>query len=414
MKNKASKWILGALIASCILAVFVFSLVPKEGWRQKNGDTQYILKGKPVTGWHVIDSSTYNFRENGALCTYWQEIDGNTYYLGSDGAMVTGWLTLADAQYYLGTDGILVTGWQELDGKQYHFEENGAASIGIIIENGAAYLFNESGHLTSGWVTLEEKVYYGDENCHPVYGWNEINGKQHYFDETGAAASGWVKLDGFLYYFYTDGAPAQGSLLIEDQMHHFAPNGQVLYLVNPWNRLPEDYSVELTPITDTHKIATVAYDDYVTMIADCEAAGFTPVVCSSYRTQEYQEGLFQNRIIRYMDEGYSEEEATELAGHSVAIPGTSEHQLGLALDIVDSKNWRLDESQDRMPTPKWLMENSWRYGWILRYPVDKSEITGIIYEPWHYRYVGRDIAEQIHELGVCLEEYLELLTNSVG
>ena len=414
MKNKASKWILISLVATCILAAFVFSLIPKEGWREKNGVAQYVLNGKPVTGWQVIDSSTYYFREDGALCTHWQTIEGSTYYLGADGALTTGWLELDDGRYYFGTDGIRVTGWQELDGKQYHFEENGAMSTGIVIENGAAYLFNESGHLTSGWVTLGDKVYYSDENCHPVYGWNEINGKQHYFDETGAAASGWVKLDGYRYYFYTDGAPAQGKLLIEDQVHHFAPNGQVLYLVNPWNMLPEDYSVELTPINDTHKIALVAYSDYLDMVADCEAAGFTPVVCSSYRTQEYQEGLFQNRIARYVEEGYSEEEATELAGRSVAIPGTSEHQLGLALDIVDSNNWHLDESQAKMPTQKWLMENSWRYGWILRYPVDKSEITGIIYEPWHYRYVGKTVAAQIHELGVCLEEYLELLTNSVG
>jgi D-alanyl-D-alanine carboxypeptidase len=139
-----------------------------------------------------------------------------------------------------------------------------------------------------------------------------------------------------------------------------------------------------------------------------------PVVCSSYRTQEYQEGLFQNRIDRYVKEGYSVEEATGLAGQSVAVPGTSEHQLGLALDIVDNRNWELDESQADMPTQQWLMENSWRYGWILRYPNEKSAITGIIYEPWHYRYVGKTIAKEIYDLGICLEEYLQMLTNSVG
>ena len=202
--------------------------------------------------------------------------------------------------------------------------------------------------------------------------------------------------------------------MIDGEAYYFASNGQHLPFVNPWHFLPEDYTVELTPINDTHKIASIAYQDYLDMMADCEAAGFVPAVCSSYRTQEYQDGLYQNRIKRYVDEGYSEEEATELAGKSVAIPGTSEHQLGLALDIVDNKNWKLDESQADMPTQKWLMENSWRYGWILRYPNEKSEITGIIYEPWHYRYVGKTIAKEIYDLDICLEEYLEMLTNSVG
>ena len=98
----------------------------------------------------------------------------------------------------------------------------------------------------------------------------------------------------------------------------------------------------------------------------------------------------------------------------MAIPGTSEHQLGLAMDIIDSANWKLDESQAKMPTQIWLMENSWRYGFILRYPDGTSEQTGIIYEPWHYRYVGKEIAAEIFELDVCLEEYLENLTTSVG
>lgn len=91
----------------------------------------------------------------------------------------------------------------------------------------------------------------------------------------------------------------------------------------------------------------------------------------------------------------------------VAVPGTSEHQTGLAMDIVDVNNQRLDESQESTAVQKWLIEHSLEYGFILRYPTGKSEITGIIYEPWHYRYVGREDAEQIHTLDVCLEEYLE-------
>ena len=414
MKKKS--FIRAVVIATfcCIIAYIAFSLHTRDGWRIRNGHTQYLLDGKPVTGWLTIEDNRFYFSENGSLCTGWQSIDGHFYYLDTDGVLCTGWQDIGSARYYLGTDGVRANGWQDIDGSRYFFDDDGKMLTGIILENGAAYLLDAHGQLSTGWVEMGGKTYYADENAHPLFGWTEIDGKQHYFDETGAAASGWVKLDGFQYYFYTDGAPAQGKVFIDGTAHHFASNGQVLYLVNPWNYVPEDYTVELTPINDLHAIADVAYSDYLDMITDCEEAGFMPVVCSSYRTQEYQEGLFQNRIDRYVKEGYSVEEATGLAGQSVAVPGTSEHQLGLALDIVDNRNWKLDESQADMPTQQWLMENSWRYGWILRYPNEKSAITGIIYEPWHYRYVGKTIAKEIYDLGICLEEYLQMLTNSVG
>ena len=94
------------------------------------------------------------------------------------------------------------------------------------------------------------------------------------------------------------------------------------------------------------------------------------------------------------------------AGRQVAVPGTSEHQLGLAVDIVDLDHQLLDESQEQTAVQQWLMANSWRYGFILRYPTAKTETTGIIYEPWHYRYVGQEAAAEIYQQGVCLEEYI--------
>ena len=94
------------------------------------------------------------------------------------------------------------------------------------------------------------------------------------------------------------------------------------------------------------------------------------------------------------------------AARWVARPGTSEHQTGLALDIVAASYQVLDEKQEDTAEQQWLMENSWKYGFILRYPSEKSGITGIGYEPWHYRYVGRAAAAEIHCAGVCLEEYL--------
>ena len=96
------------------------------------------------------------------------------------------------------------------------------------------------------------------------------------------------------------------------------------------------------------------------------------------------------------------------AAKVVAVPGTSEHQLGLALDIIDTGYTNLDEEQEDTATQQWLMAHCWDYGFILRYPNGTTDITGIIYEPWHYRYVGRTAAAQIHELGVTFEEYIDM------
>jgi len=139
---------------------------------------------------------------------------------------------------------------------------------------------------------------------------------------------------------------------------------------------------------------------------DCRAAGLNPLICSSYRTIDKQKNLYKNKVGEYLAQGYSQESAEAAAGELVAVPGTSEHQLGLALDIVDVANQVLDERQENTEVQKWLMKNSWKYGFILRYPTDKSDITGISYEPWHYRYVGKEAAKEIYEAGICLEEYL--------
>ena len=412
MKNKSVKRVFPLLLAVCILIMLVISRQPPaDGWSSIDGQTVYFLDGQPVSGWLETEGNRYYFDDDGFLRTGWQEIDGNRYYFDDTGAMHTGWFANA---HYFHPDGTLATDWLELDGKYYYLGSDGRLKKGIVEVDGNQYLLCEQGFVNYGWTAVGDLLYYADTEGHPVRGWQEIDGKKHYFEESGAAASGWVQMDGFDYYFYTDGAPAQGKLDIDGQTHYFASNGQHLILVNPWHFLPEDYTVDLVPINNTHQVASIAYEDYLDMMTDCEAAGHLPAVCSSYRTQEYQEMLYQNRIDRYVWAGYTEEDATERAGQSVAVPGTSEHQLGLALDIVDYNNWHLDESQAKMPTQQWLMANSWRYGWILRYPSEKSELTGIIYEPWHYRYVGRTVAKEIYEMDVCLEEYLEILTNSVG
>ena len=185
----------------------------------------------------------------------------------------------------------------------------------------------------------------------------------------------------------------------------------LLILVNQWNELPEDYAPELELVAELdgrrYELDRRCSEALWDMLADCAAAGGHPYICSAYRSAEDQQKLYQDKVRRLEKDGVSREEAPELAAESVALPGTSEHQLGLAVDIIDEEYPFLDEGQEETATQIWLMENSWRYGFILRYPNGTTEQTGIIYEPWHYRYVGERYAREIYRMGVTLEEYLQ-------
>lgn len=180
-----------------------------------------------------------------------------------------------------------------------------------------------------------------------------------------------------------------------------------LMLVNPDTPMPENYEIAVKQLNNGQAVDERCYDALQSMMDDCRDAGFSPVICSSYRTQEKQQQLFVNQVEKWKKQGYSEDEAKIEAGRLVAVPGTSEHQLGLALDIVDISYQILDEKQEDTPAQQWLLENSWKYGFILRYPKDKTDITKISYEPWHYRYVGEKAAKEIFDRKICLEEYLE-------
>ena len=138
------------------------------------------------------------------------------------------------------------------------------------------------------------------------------------------------------------------------------------------------------------------------------------ITISSYRSTSKQKKLFNDKIKEYKNKGYSDEEAYKEASYWVLIPGTSEHETGLSVDIVSIDNQVLDENQEKTKEQKWLMENSYKYGFILRYPTNKKDITGVNYEPWHYRYVGKENALQIKKLNVCLEEYIEILKESLN
>ena len=199
-----------------------------------------------------------------------------------------------------------------------------------------------------------------------------------------------------------------GLIHIEDILYAFENNQTVnaeewnLMLVNRENKVPNNYTVELTQLSNGEQVDSRIYPSLQQMFDDARMQGIQPVVISGYRTHDKQEVLMQEKIAAYEAEGNSRSEAKRLAGNWVAIPGTSEHQLGIAVDIRANK----DGSSTNEQVYEWFSQNAHKYGFILRYPSNKIEITGINYEPWHYRYVGNEAALEIYERGVCLEEYL--------
>ncbi len=177
-----------------------------------------------------------------------------------------------------------------------------------------------------------------------------------------------------------------------------------LILVNRDNPLPYDWNIETVELSNGELVDARIYPDLQKMFDDMRSDGVYPEVVSGYRTSEKQQQLMDEKIQEYNSAGYSPDEAKQKAEEWVAIPGTSEHQLGIAVDInADGVNSFGYEVYD------WLDQNAYKYGFIKRYPEDKTEITGIINEPWHYRYVGYDAALEMTERSLCLEEYLEAI-----
>ena len=205
-----------------------------------------------------------------------------------------------------------------------------------------------------------------------------------------------------------DGRSSDGYELLSDEVGVESGSDKTEYagdwkliMVNKDNPIPDNYDIELTTLSNGVQVDSRIYPDLQRMFDDMRTQGIYPVVGEGYRTHEQQEKMMQDKIDAFRSEGYSKKEARRLAEDWVAVPGTSEHELGIALDI----NAAIDSSTTHEEVYQWLYDNAYRYGFILRYPEGKEAVTGIDYEPWHYRYVGGEAARQIYEGGLTLEEY---------
>ncbi len=185
-----------------------------------------------------------------------------------------------------------------------------------------------------------------------------------------------------------------------------------LILVNPTHYIPEDYKIELEKVQGKYNMDIKAASAAKEFVAAAKAAGFNMQLCSAYRTVEKSAELYAKQVKKFLNAGYGQAEAEKEAARWVAPPGTSEHHTGLAMDLVSSDYWGyysdLEHEYENFDSFKWMYAHCAEYGFILRYPKDKQDVTGITYEPWHYRYVGVEAAKYIMENGLCLEEYLEI------
>lgn len=191
--------------------------------------------------------------------------------------------------------------------------------------------------------------------------------------------------------------------ILHDQRQYADTSGDWrLILVDKNHYIPKDYQMNLIRLSNGKQVDSRIYPSLQKMFNDARASGLALFVREGYRTSQDQQQIMNERIREYENQGNSKRRATKMAEKYVAIPGTSEHQLGLSIDI--------NADQTKCSSEKvysWLDNNAYKYGFIKRYPSNKSYITGIHNEPWHYRYVGKEAAATMKNQNLCLEEYLK-------
>ena len=184
------------------------------------------------------------------------------------------------------------------------------------------------------------------------------------------------------------------------------PSGAwALILVNPVHPMADNYEVALGDFEKTQVDARILAV-CERMFKDAKGDGVTFQLVDAYRSQEYQRELYDKKVASYRAKGYSLARAQTVAATITAKPGTSEHQTGLALDIVTPSYTAMNKGFARTDAFFWLDEHAHNYGFTLRYPDGKTDLTKVIYEPWHWRFVGVEAAIAMKLNGECLEEYL--------
>lgn len=204
-----------------------------------------------------------------------------------------------------------------------------------------------------------------------------------------------------------DGVDYQNEETSSTETQSFHSDQWNLLLVNKQHPIPENYELRLGAVSASMQCDERVIPEMLQMMAAAKEDQVTLMICSPYRNADRQTMLFERKIRKYMSKGYSYLDSYQLSSQAVTLPGSSEHEIGLAFDIVTPSYVSLDENFENTEAGKWLAEHCTEYGFVLRYPKGKEYITGIEYEPWHFRYVGKPAAKIMSEQELCLEEFTD-------
>ncbi|MEW9051427.1 MAG: D-alanyl-D-alanine carboxypeptidase family protein [Neobacillus sp.] len=362
-------------------------------------ETETDPEPETKSGW-VLEKNKWYFYKDHQLAKGWVEDGANWYYLDPQtGIMKTGWLEYNKNWYYLEKSGAMKTGWLEYNKKWYYLDKSGAMKTGWVEYNKKWYFLDHTGVMKTGWVLTSNKWYFLNKDGDMKTGWLYQNGKWYYLKPAGDMAIGWYQDSSKKYYYaYSNGEMAVNTRIngyyvgytgqwIESTTTPYYLKG--VLLVNKHHGLPSTYGGGEDPTARGafEKMKTAAHNQ-----------GLTLTLTSGYRSYEYQKDLYWRYVSIY---GQAE------ADRFSAYPGYSEHQTGLAFDIGGSNRsaW-VNSGFDGTPEAKWLANNAHNYGFILRYPPGKEHITGYMYESWHFRYLGVEVATKVYKSGLTLEEYL--------
>lgn len=210
-------------------------------------------------------------------------------------------------------------------------------------------------------------------------------------------------LSGFFYYGLDKYKKHSISNINRDVVKKLDYKVDLSMLVNYEHKIPKDYDLRLRNVEGNKEVATILYNDLNRMITLAKNEdGVEIKINSAYRPNNIQKDIFDSYVKDYQKQGYSYSAAVQMTKISVAEPGYSEHETGLAIDFSESGN-----TVKNTKMWNWLAKNAYKYGFIKRYPSDKTNITKVKYEPWHYRYVGIELAKEIYDSNLTLEEYHE-------
>ena len=394
-----------------------------RGWVEIDEQWFYfdLETGEARTGWSLIGEKWYYFTSNGEMQVGWINLKNKWYFLDNNGAMETGWFKVGSTWYYATSDGAMQTGWVKLKNKWYYLNDSGSMRSGWFQVNSTWYYATSDGAMQTGWVKLNNKWYFLKNSGAMQIGWFMNGGNWYYSATSGAMQTGWLQIGSKWYFLNSSGAMQTDWKQVNNKWYYLFKSGQMAsnttingykldkngaWLSNQSSNIPTYIDGVLIVNKTLHLPSSYAPGEsstartaFTQMATKAKSAGYSLTAFSTYRSYTYQSGLFDR---------YSKAHGVAKASRFSARAGQSEHQTGLAFDVgeVGKENQWASSSFASTNAAKWIAQNAHKYGFIIRYPEGKEHITGYIYEPWHLRYLGVDLATKVYNSNKTLEEYL--------